>query len=633
MTMRAVDFILGGPQGGGLETSSQVLTWAFARAGYGIISDREYFSNIRGRHSYIHAETSASELPRALRYPIHLLAAMDAETVFTHFGDLAQGSYLVYNIGEERSSFAAIPSMEVELRERLRSLFPGIGVDGTLGSLVKYLSSKGVMQVGLDYTSILSDAQSKVGIVASQASRYVSAILIGAVAALTGLSEDYVSYGLARRFQRKELYEHNLYIARSVMSQVKAKFGSPLALEKSSIGHSELLVASGNDAVAMAKIVGGLRYQSYYPITPAADESFTLEEYESLHGDGFDSEVVVLQTEDELAAVNSAIGAALTGARSATATSGPGFDLMVEGLGWAGMNEVPVVVTYYQRGGPSTGQPTRGEQSDLLSSVFASHGEYPRIVIASGDHEEAFYDAVDALNYAERYQMPVIHLVDKFLANTIAAMPVPNPSKARIDRGKLTGDVKGEYKRFDLSSPISPRAFLGQALMWYTGDEHDEVGHITEDSEARIKIYEKRMRKLEIADSEIPEERRAAYYGSEDADFLLLGWGFVKGAALSALSELSAQGLKGAYLHVRIFSPYPSKLVADALSRFKSERIIAVEHNYEAQAARLAKMNTGVGVERSILKFSGRPIYADELVRAVKSVLSGSRREVLSYGA
>ncbi|PMP93854.1 MAG: 2-oxoacid:acceptor oxidoreductase subunit alpha, partial [Nitrososphaera sp.] len=258
---------------------------------------------------------------------------------------------------------------------------------------------------------------------------------------------------------------------------------------------------------------------------------------------------------------------------------------------------------------------------------------YPRIVIASGDHEEAFYDAVDALNYAERYQMPVIHLVDKFLANTIAAMPVPNPSKARIDRGKLTGDVKGEYKRFDLSSPISPRAFLGQALMWYTGDEHDEVGHITEDSEARIKIYEKRMRKLEIADSEIPEERRAAYYGSEDADFLLLGWGFVKGAALSALSELSAQGLKGAYLHVRIFSPYPSKLVADALSRFKSERIIAVEHNYEAQAARLAKMNTGVGVERSILKFSGRPIYADELVRAVKSVLSGSRREVLSYGA
>ncbi|MGC8556071.1 MAG: hypothetical protein ACP5NG_03585, partial [Conexivisphaera sp.] len=301
-----------------------------------------------------------------------------------------------------------------------------------------------------------------------------------------------------------------------------------MSLDPPSIGLGELLVASGNDVVAMAKIVGGLRYQSYYPITPAADESFTLEEYESLHGEGYDSEIVVLQTEDELAAVNSAIGAALAGARSATATSGPGFDLMVEGLGWAGMNEVPVVVTYYQRGGPSTGQPTRGAQSDLLSSVFASHGEYPRIVLASGDHEEAFYDAIDALNYAERYQMPVIHLVDKFLANTIATIQVPDISRIRIDRGKLTGEVSGEYKRFDMSSPISPRAFLGQAVMWYTGDEHDEAGHITEDSENRIRIYEKRMRKLELADSEIPEERRASYYGPEDADFLLLGWGFVR---------------------------------------------------------------------------------------------------------
>ncbi|MGC9116503.1 MAG: 2-oxoacid:ferredoxin oxidoreductase subunit alpha [Conexivisphaera sp.] len=632
--MKSLDMLLGGPQGGGLETSSQVLTWAFARAGYGIISDREYFSNIRGRHSYIHAEASATELPRSLRYPVHLVAAMDAETVFTHFGDLQRGSYLVYDQGEDGSDFSKIPSMEPELRERLRNAFREAGIDGTLGSLVRWLSqSRGVVPIGISYASVLSDAQKGAGIVASQASRYVSAILIGAVAGLAGLSDGAVSYGLARRFPRKELYEHNLYIVRSVMSQVREKFGSPLSLDPPSIGLGELLVASGNDVVAMAKIVGGLRYQSYYPITPAADESFTLEEYESLHGEGYDSEIVVLQTEDELAAVNSAIGAALAGARSATATSGPGFDLMVEGLGWAGMNEVPVVVTYYQRGGPSTGQPTRGAQSDLLSSVFASHGEYPRIVLASGDHEEAFYDAIDALNYAERYQMPVIHLVDKFLANTIATIQVPDISRIRIDRGKLTGEVSGEYKRFDMSSPISPRAFLGQAVMWYTGDEHDEAGHITEDSENRIRIYEKRMRKLELADSEIPEERRASYYGPEDADFLLLGWGFVKGAALSALSALSADGLRGAYLHVRMFSPYPAKLVARVMSRFKPDRIIAVEHNYEAQGARLARMNTGIEVSRRILKFSGRPIYSDELARAVKSVLSGSEVEVLSYGA
>lgn len=636
MTLRALDFILGGPQGGGLETSSQILTWAFARAGYGVISDREYFSNIRGRHSYVHAEVSATGLPRALRYPIHLLGAMDAETVFTHFGDLAPGSYLVYDTGEEGKVYESIPSIEPELKARLRAAFREAGLDGTLGSLVKYLSaSRRVVPVGLHYASVLSEAQKEVGIAASQASRYVSAILVGAVAGLTGLGDGPVSYGLSRRFPKKELYEPNRYVAGAVASYVKSKFGAPLALEASSIGQRELLVASGNDVAAMAKIVGGLRFQSYYPITPAADESFTLEEYESLHLDGFDSEVVVLQTEDELAAINAAIGAALAGARSATATSGPGFDLMVEGLGWAGMNEVPVVVTYYQRGGPSTGQPTRGAQSDLLSSVFASHGEYPRIVIASGDHEEVFRDAIEALNYAERYQMPVIHLVDKFLANTIASIPMPDLSSIRIDRGKLVGEAAGAggYKRFDFSSPISPRAFLGQAVMWYTGDEHDEWGHITEDPESRVKIMEKRMRKLEIADSEIPEEARASYYGPERADFLLVGWGFVKGAALAALEDLSAEGLRGAYLHVRMFSPYPSRLVSRILAGFEPDRVIDVEHNYTAQAASLLAMNTGFRIRRSVLKFTGRPMYADELARAVKSVLSGSEREVLSYGA
>lgn len=633
MTLRAVDIILGGPQGGGLETSSEVLTWAFSRSGYGVFSDREYFSNIRGRHSYVHAEISAAELPRALRYPVHALGAMDAESVFTHFGDVVPGSFVIYDLGDEGSNFASIPSIEPELRGRLKSAFAEIGVDGTLGSLMKHLSKSGVVPVAIQYSSVLSDAQRSAGVVAAQASRYVSAILIGAIAGLTGMDEGSISYGLARRFPRKELYEPNLYIVKAVMSQVREKFGTPLALDAPSVGRRELLVASGNDVAAMAKIVGGLRYQSYYPITPAADESFTLEEYESLHDGGFDSEVVVLQTEDELAAINSAIGAALAGARSATATSGPGFDLMVEGLGWAGMNEVPVVVTYYQRGGPSTGLPTRGAQSDLISSVFASHGEYPRIVIASGDHEEVFRDSIDALNYAERYQMPVIHLVDKFLANTIASIPVPDISGIRIDRGKLTGEVPGQYRRFDFSSPISPRAFLGQAVMWYTGDEHDEVGHITEDSENRVKMQEKRMKKLEVADSEIPDGKRASYYGPEDADFLLLGWGFVKGAALKAIEELSSKGMRGAYLHLRMFSPFPSRAVGGIVSRFSPDRVIAVEHSYEAQAALLVRMNTGFEVRRRVVKFTGRPIYVDELSRAVKAALSGSEREVLSYGA
>ncbi|WP_252901356.1 hypothetical protein [Vulcanisaeta sp. JCM 14467] len=273
-------------------------------------------------------------------------------------------------------------------------------------------------------------------------------------------------------------------MANIVIDLVRSQFGTELKLDPPRIGVKSVLVASGNDAIAMAKVVAGVRFQAYYPITPAADESFTLEEYETIGGEG---SIIVFQTEDELAAINAAIGAALTGVRSSVATSGPGFDLMVEGLGWAGHNEVPVVVTYYQRGGPSTGQPTRGGQSDLLSSVFASHGEYPRIVLASGDHEEAFYDAIDAFNYAETYQVPVIHLVDKFLANTIATIPLPNLDNVRITRGVLASKGLREYKRFDLSSPISPRAFLGDYVMWYTGDEHDEYGHINEDPINRVR--------------------------------------------------------------------------------------------------------------------------------------------------
>ncbi|MFP3304861.1 MAG: transketolase C-terminal domain-containing protein, partial [Vulcanisaeta sp.] len=442
--------------------------------------------------------------------------------------------------------------------------------------------------------------------------------------------EEDLDYSLKRRFVREDLYRHNRAMANIVIEAVKGQFGSELKLDKPSVKVSGVLVASGNDVIATAKIVAGVRFQAYYPITPAADESFTLEEYEALGGEG---SIVVFQTEDELAAINAAIGAALTGARSSVATSGPGFDLMVEGLGWAGQNEVPVVVTYYQRGGPSTGQPTRGGQSDLLSSVFASHGEYPRIVLASGDHEEAFYDAIDAFNYAETYQVPVIHLVDKFLANTIATIPLPNLDGIRIVRGKLAPKGLTEYKRFDLSSVISPRAFLGDYVMWYSGDEHDEYGHIDEDPINRIRMFDKRMKKLDLIEKEIPEERRYSYFGSERPDIVIVGWGFVKGVALKAIEELSGEGIKASYYHIRMFIPFPRESITKIAGEVGVDKLVAVEHNYQAQASRLVAMNTGITVGKSVVKYTGRPIYVHELVNAIKNIMRGSVREVLSYGA
>ncbi len=629
--MKSLNYILGGPQGGGLETSSAVLSWAFAKSGYGIISDREYYSNIVGRHSYIHARVDSEELPKDLQYPVKLLGAMDAESVFTHFSDLDQGAYVIYNSDLTSTRLSQIPSVEPEVAERILERLKKLNVDQELGSLINYLKDSGVHIVGLSFRDLLTELQKKTAIVASQASRYISTIIIGAAAALAGLDKEAVKYGFARRFKAGAVLDTNLAFSELITERVQSNFGAPLKLDPPAKDFGKMMIVSGNDIVAMGKVVGGLRVQTYYPITPAADESFTLEEHERLGDVGVGS-LTVFQTEDELAAINAAIGASLTGARAAVATSGPGFDLMVEGIGWAGMNEAPVVITYYQRGGPSTGQPTRGGQSDLLSTVFASHGEYPRMVLASGDHEEAFWDAIDALNFAETYQIPVVHLVDKFLANTIRSVQVPDVTKAVINRGKIVDSPGEGYKRFSFESPVSPRAFLGKALMWYTGDEHNELGHISEESENRRKIMEKRMKKLELIEQEVPEERRVSVFGEESPDVVLLGWGFVKGAALGAIKMLKEEGIKAMYVHVRTFIPYPKKTLQQIYSKYK-DVIVDVEHNIMAQAALLASTFANVEVKKRILKYTGRPIYSSELKEAVKRVMKGSEVEVLEYGA
>ncbi len=630
--MQELRYILGGPQGGGLETTSEVLSWSFAKSGYGVLSDREYFSNIKGRHSYVHATVSGTTIPSHLSYPVNLVGAMDTETVFTHFSEIERGGYLIYNQDEDNAKYNSIPSIEAELKMRLNALFKVNGIGGTLGELSRYLGEeKQINVIALSYSFLLRELQQEANVIAAQASRYVSSILIGSVASLIGLDSSNLAFGLEKRFKSGEMLEHNKIFSKIIARHIEASSYKHLELERSNLGRGKMLVASGNDFVAMAKLAGGVRFQSYYPITPAADESFTLEKYENIGGDR--GSIVVFQTEDEIAAVTSAIGASLTGTRSASATSGPGFDLMTEGLGWAGINETPLLVTYYQRGGPSTGQPTRGSQSDLLSSVFASHGEFPRIVLSSGDHSEAFWDTIDALNYAEMFQTPAIHLVDKFLANSIASAPMPDVSKIQVQRGNLVENKGDEYQRFDFSSSVSPRAFIGDERMWYTGDEHNEIGHIDEDSENRIKMMTKRMDKMNLIEKNIPEERRYALYGEKDPEIVLLGWGFVKGVAIKALEQLRNEGIKAAYFHIRTFVPFPKESVEKIFKNVGPERVVDVECNYEGQAGILVRLNTGHDLKKHIVKFTGRPIYLNELVEATKRILSGSSQEVLSLGA
>lgn len=636
--MNDIHVLIGGSQGSGIDTSSLILASALSRSGYGVLSNREYYSNIVGRHSYIHMRVSALEIPRSLSYPVDIFAALDAESVFFHFDDISSRGYLIYDTGVSKTRIRMISSMEPESRSRIESKLRTIGAGDSVESLVNVLESKfNITTIGLSYNSILDVISEKYGLAKAEAQRFKNSIVVGAIAGLIGLNYESLSYAIDRRFgKRPKIATINKALIAGVADEIKENYGEPLKLEKSKLNLEEVLLVSGNDIIGMGKIVGGLRYQSYYPITPATDESVLHETYEALKVDGESlGSIIVFQTEDEIAAVNSAIGAALTGVRASTSTSGPGFSLMVEGLGWAGKNEVPVVITYYQRGGPSTGLPTRGSQSDLLFTLFASHGEFPRVVLSSGDHLEAFYDAIQAFNIAEKYQVPVIHLIDKFLANMTATIPLPEWSKIRVDRGNTILKTDNTvWRRFDKNSIISPRPVLGSgAITWYTGDEHNELGHITEDPINRLEMYEKRWKKLQLIDADIPEEERAIYYGDGDEDFLVVGWGSVKGTILDSLRELEKEGYRGAFLQIKMFQPLPSRLISKILSSFSPERVIDVENNIEGQAAKVIAMNTGYTIRKYILKWTGRPIYLMELIDGIKRILSEREdRVVLSYG-
>ena len=634
--MKEIGIILGGPQGAGLETSMAVLGRALARKGYGVIADREYFSNITGRHSYIHMLISSTRLPRSLRYPVEILASIDAETIFTHFDDVVEKGVVIYDENQLNKNIDNIPSIEDYTREKIKTKLAKLGVSPVIKNVVDYLEKeRNIKPIEIDFTYIIKLLTQRFKIDPRQASRYVSGLIVSAVSIVIGLEEKFVKYGFEQQFrERRYLIEHNIALYELVNDSI-ARFRNIVKIDEPKIGLNKLMIVTGNDVVAIAKIVAGVRYQSYYPITPAADESFTIEKYEynEVNGKAI-GPIVVMQTEDEIAAICSAIGASLSGSRSSTATSGPGFDLMVEGLSFAGANEVPVVITYYQRGGPSTGQPTRGSQSDLMNAVFAAHGEFTRVVLSSGDHVEAFYDTIEAFNIAEKYQVPVIHLLDKFLANTIASIPVPDIDKVRIDRGKIVFNGPS-YKRFDLSNLISPRAYLGSdnIVMWYSGDEHDEYGHIVEDPENRLKMYSKRIEKMKLILEETPLDIKMGIYGDKNPDYVIIGWGSVKGVALDTIETLSSK-LRLRYINMKLLWPFPRKEFLEIVKDTPSERIIAVEHSYGVNIASLIAMATGVTVTKKIAKFTGRPITLNEMIEAVERIIfKNERHVVLSYGA
>jgi 2-oxoglutarate ferredoxin oxidoreductase subunit alpha len=640
--MEEVNWMAGGPQGSGVDTAANIFGRACGYGGLYVYGRREYHSNIKGLHSYFHLRISSREVSANVN-DVDLLAAFDAETVVRHTSELVSSGGIIVDEEQVGTKIFNIPTLSNEFKNEFRQYLDRKGLGDSLSDLLAEAEKTGIRVFQIPYMDLLKQIADKLRIQQlSKVTRMINVLTIGISFGLLDYDETLVEKAIRTFFAEKpRIVDMNILAFKIAYNYAKENFPNSFGhkLQKIDITEKRIFL-SGNQAVALGKVLGGCRVQTYYPITPAADESEYLEAHEILEmkaGDGKGA-IVVIQTEDEIAAINMASGAVLTGARAATSTSGPGFSLMVEGLSWAGNNEVPVVITYYQRGAPSTGLPTRHGQDDLRFAIHAGHGEFARIVLASGDIRESFYDAANAFNYAEKYQLPVIHLIDKALGNSSQTYAFFDVGRFKIQRGDILDETKlqGEYKRFKFTkNGISPRVLLGtkNGIHWYTGDEHNEFGHISEEPTNRTVMVEKRMKKLEVIEEEVPIEEKVNFFGDRNAKNLIVSWGSPKGAILEALYTLTNEGFSLGFIQVRMVHPLPKEHVTNALKN--AQKIIDVEMNYSGQLGGIIREKTGIPMNFYILKWNGRPMTTTEVYDAIKLILldKAPKRQVLTYGS
>lgn len=382
---------------------------------------------------------------------------------------------------------------------------------------------------------------------------------------------------------------------------------------------------TGNEAIALASVAAGCKFYSAYPMTPASSILHWMANHAEQTG------VCVKQGEDELAVMNMTVGAGIGGVRAMCATSGGGFALMTEALGMAGIMEIPLVCVEVQRGGPSTGLPTKTEQADLFQVYGASQGEYPRMIVAPKDIADAYQTTVDAFNYADRYQLPVIIMSDLLLSEhpeTVDAEAF-NPD-VKIDRGEIVShwsEKDGKYKRFAFTpSGISPRALPGTANTLYVSasDDHDEESILISDMftspPIRRVIMQKRMRKMELLAKELPAPQLE---GPGDAEVTLVCWGSTYGVVREAAEILTAQGLKTNYVCGKYIYPFHAKEFTQILSKAKKK--ISVEVNFTSMFARYLRSETGVSMDAHINRYDGEPLEPEEIAAKVKDLVAGKK--------
>lgn len=560
--------LIGGEAGQGVQTTGSILARAFTRMGFHVFADQDYESRIRGGHNFFRIRVKDSQA-LAISETIDVLLALNKESLSLHCSELGEKGVAISD---------SVRDTELSRTHR-----------------VIYMS--------------MSDISMKI----TGSRMAANSVAIGAFAGLCGLDMEIFITLIREYFHQEEVAERNISAARVGQQYIiEQKESFPLNNYGENIKTGRMLI-NGNEGVAMGALAAGCKFLSAYPMTP----STSIIEYMAANAGDF--ETVVVQPEDEIAAIHMAIGASYAGARSMTVTSGGGFSLMVEALGLAGMTETPVVIVLGQRSGPAIGLPTRTEQSDLLFAINASHGEFPRAVLAPSTAEDAFWLTIKAFNIAEKFQVPVILMTDHYLATSYFTVEKFDLSAVFINRGlPLTEDEMGklsEYKRHRITgSGISPRALpmVSEALVVTDSDEHNEDGHMIEDAATRVRMVDKRMKKMQGLHNDIAHP---LIYGPRSARITMIGWGSTFGPLYEATSALRKQGLSINLLHFTEIWPFPTRAVNNILA--SSEKIFVAENNSTGQFASLFSARMDRKVDGNILKYDGRPFTSGQIINAL----------------
>jgi len=565
--MVEANFMIAGEAGQGVQSIGFILSKIFARGGYHIYSDQDYESRIRGGHNFFRIRLRDAEVG-AVSESLDILLALNQESIELHRKELVDGGMIIFDQGKA----------------------PDLQGEGLIGVPLGELAEK--------------EAGNKL---------MANTVALGACLGLVGYETD-TAKGLLEETFGSEASEANAKALHAGHKYTRENFhdGFHVSL-KAGIDEARLLL-NGHEALALGAISAGCNFMAAYPMTPAS----SIMEY--MASKAKDMDLVIVQPEDEISAVNMAIGAGYAGVRAMTATSGSGFCLMVEGLGLAGLTETPLVIVDAQRPGPAVGLPTRTEQGDLQFVLYAHHGDFPRAVLAPSTAEDAFHLTVKAFNLAEKYQIPVILLTDHLLATSYQTMTAFDFRKVRIDRGDLykpnPNSRPEDYRRHRVTdSGISPRAFpgLSKALVVTDADEHGEEGHLIEDAGIRSSQMEKRLRKYNGIRKEI---EAPVTYGAGKPEITLVSWGSTYGAVREAVDILSYGDMSVGMLQLNQLWPFPAEEVAETLGKTSASYV--VEGNASGQLARLIRTETGIKVNGKILKYDGRPFtptYIAERVR------------------